>query len=418
MLEDFTRATPSQRPNLIVCNPPYVRHHHVGNGDKVRLRALVKRLSGEDLSGLTGLYGYFLLLADVWMSPRGIAGWLIPSEFMDVNYGRAIKRYLLGNNVTLLRIHRFDPHDVQFDDALVSSAVVWLRKSPSPPGHAVEFAFGGSLTKPSVVTSVPLSDLRNAAKWSRFPSDATRAPTRVGVTLKDLFAIKRGVATGDNKFFVLSRDMINERQLPREAFRPVLPPPRGLLIDEVRADPMGGPEVPTPLFLLDCRIPEAQMAHDHPQLAAYLAEGRARGVHEGYLCSRRSPWYSQESRPAPPFLCTYMGRGSLGGRRPFRFILNHSLATATNVYLLMYLLPELATVIAANPGVKRSLWEALQRIDVDQLVREGRVYGGGLHKLEPKELANAPAGELLKVLPASLAAATSNPPELFAAAHK
>ncbi len=113
-----------------------------------------------------------------------------------------------------------------------------------------------------------------------------------------------------------------------------------------------------------------------------------------------------------------MGRGSLGGRRPFRFILNHSLATATNVYLLMYPLPELATVIAANPGVKRSLWEALQRIDVDQLVREGRVYGGGLHKLEPKELANAPAGELLKVLPASLAAATSNPPDLFAAAHK
>ncbi len=229
MLEDFTRATPSQRPNLIVCNPPYVRHHHVGNGDKVRLRALVKKLSGEDLSGLTGLYGYFLLLADVWMSPRGIAGWLIPSEFMDVNYGRAIKRYLLGNNVTLLRIHRFDPHDVQFDDALVSSAVVWLRKSPSPPGHAVEFSFGGSLTKPSVVTSVPISDLRNAAKWSRFPCDATSAPTRVGVTLKDLFAIKRGVATGANKFFVLSRDMINERQLPREAFRPVLPPPpRGI----------------------------------------------------------------------------------------------------------------------------------------------------------------------------------------------
>ena len=55
------------------------------------------------------------------MADDGLAAWLIPSEFMDVNYGRAIKEYLL-NQVTLLRIHRFDPSDVQFNDALVSSA--------------------------------------------------------------------------------------------------------------------------------------------------------------------------------------------------------------------------------------------------------------------------------------------------------
>ncbi len=415
-VEDFTRATPSQRFNLLICNPAYVRHHHVGNGDKVRLQALAKRLSGEDLSGLTGLYGYFLLLGDAWMSPGGVAGWLVPSEFMDVNYGRAIKRYLLGNQVTLLRIHRFDPHDVQFDDALVSSAVVWLRKCPPPTGHTVAFSYGGSLSQPAVVKQVPLTSLLHSPKWSRFPSESPRAPgARIRPTLKDLFAIKRGVATGDNKFFILSRDAIEKRSLPWDAFRAVLPPPRGLPMDEVLADQLSHPKTSSALFLLDCRVPEAHLADFSPQLAEYLAEGRAGGVQEGYLCSRRSPWYSQENRPASPFLCTYMGRGTIGGTRPFRFILNHSLATATNVYLLMYPRPELAAVLAHHPELKRAIWEALQRIDIDHLVREGRVYGGGLHKLEPKELANAPADEVLKVLPHELVSAATSPSDLFAA---
>ena len=38
-----------------------------------------------------GTLCYFLLLCDAWMQPGGISVWLIPSEFMDVNYGARIK---------------------------------------------------------------------------------------------------------------------------------------------------------------------------------------------------------------------------------------------------------------------------------------------------------------------------------------
>src|SRR5207302_6159457 len=84
------------------------------------------------ISGLAGLYCYFLLLADAWLADGGFGIWLIPSEFMDVNYGQAVKRYLT-EDVKLVHIHRFCPADVQFSDALVSSAVVVFEKTLRPP---------------------------------------------------------------------------------------------------------------------------------------------------------------------------------------------------------------------------------------------------------------------------------------------
>ncbi|HMC58991.1 MAG TPA: hypothetical protein VKJ01_07360 [Candidatus Solibacter sp.] len=47
--------------------------------------------------------------------------------------------------------------------------------------------------------------------------------------------------------------------------------------------------------------------------------------------------------------------------------------------------------LKAHPELHVHVFEALQRITPAQLLSEGRVYGGGLHKVEPKELAQIPA---------------------------
>jgi adenine-specific DNA-methyltransferase len=398
-LGDFTTTKPPEEDtgfNLVICNPPYVRHHHMDKTAKARLLGATAAASGIRMAGLAGLYCYFLGLAHAWMAPDGVAGWLIPSEFMDVNYGVPVKRYLL-NQVELIRIHRFDPSELQFGDALVSSAVVWFRKRKPVANRHVEFSYGGTLAAPKVSRQVPAAELQGAAKWTRLAADGVRA-IHDGRRLADFFQINRGLATGDNGFFIMTRAEIKMHNLPVEFFKPILPGPRYLETDIIEANADGTPKLVRQLFMLDCRLPEPEVKERYPALWLYLQTGKPK-VAETYLCSRRNPWYAQENRPPAPFICTYMGRNLVKRAKPFRFILNQSQATAANVYLLLYPKLALARALTSNPGLGRQVWEFLNGIDAATLLGEGRVYGGGLYKMEPKELANVPADPIAAMLP-------------------
>jgi len=402
-LGDFTTAKPpkteKEKYNLLICNPPYVRHHHITGSQKMQVQYNVVKACGVRFDGLSGLYCYFMGISHSWMREGGVAGWLIPSEFMNVNYGKALKCYLL-NQVTLLRIHRFDPHDVQFQDALVSSAVVWFRKEKPPVDNEIEFTFGGTLTNPGISRRISTKTLQHEKKWTRFPAHSAREPVK-RITRSHLFTIKRGLATGDNKFFILTKEQINRNELPMKFFKPILPSPRFLPFDEIPADAEGNPSIERRLFLLDCDLPEEQLKVEYPSLWKYYDSGKP-GVSDRYLCRMRTPWYSQEKRPPSTFLCTYMGRDDKKRNRPFRFILNHSKATAANVYLLLYPKPFLANELSREPKLVRRIWLLLNQIHMDMFFEEGRVYGGGLYKMEPRELANIPADHLLDLIPESL----------------
>ena len=65
---DFTKQKAETTYNVILTNPPYVRHHHLLAEEKQRLGELARAATGLKLSGLSGLYCYFLLIAHDWLS--------------------------------------------------------------------------------------------------------------------------------------------------------------------------------------------------------------------------------------------------------------------------------------------------------------------------------------------------------------
>lgn len=396
---DFTAAKGVGIANFLVSNPPYVRHHYIGKEQKSRLTELIKNETGLSISGLAGLYCYFILLAHKWLAPNAICGWLIPSEFMDVNYGSTLKQYLL-NNVRLLRIHRYNPENCKFDDALVSSCVVWFKNELVSDNYNVEFSYGGTHENPKISRKVDKMSLEKCRKWTLFSENGignVQFKKIDTATLGDYFNITRGLATGDNDFFILSKEQIRALELDMAFFTPILPSPRYLKSNEIFCDSKGYPQLDTQYFLLNCTLPEDELKVNHPSIWHYLNSGKETTAQK-YLCKRRKVWYFQENRSVTPFLCSYMGRGKGNNPVPFRFILNHANAIATNAYLMLYPKTLLKEAISQSPDILYKVWEVLTNISAGDLEREGRVYGGGLKKIEPRELSNVKCPHLAELL--------------------
>jgi hypothetical protein len=116
------------------------------------------------------------------------------------------------------------------DEALVSSAIVIFEKAP-PAGQDIDFTLGGSLRCPSERVTIPHADLIPGYKWTKYsrggrfsigrsrPREDSRHPLLLG----DIFTIKRGLATGNNDFFILPRAKARKVGIPDQFLRPILP---------------------------------------------------------------------------------------------------------------------------------------------------------------------------------------------------
>lgn len=398
-LEDFTQSEPpcnlNERPNLIVCNPPYIRHQHLSVETKGRLKTAAEKRTGVSPDGTMGFFGYYMLLAHSWMARDCIAAWLIPGEFMDTRYGLKIQEYLTSN-VELIRVHRFKASDNQFPNVKVDPCVLWIVNRKPSKSHVVPISYGGSLENPETQKLISVSQLKRERKWLKLLLTDNLIQDG-NWQLSDLFNIRRGLATGADGFFIMTEDEAEDRGIPRRFLIPILPSPKQIDEDQILADENGQPILDERLFLLSCSLSIEDVREQCPALHEYLRRGEEEGVSEGYLCSKRDPWYSQESRPPPPFLMTYMGRRSKEGG-PYRFIVNHSEATATNSYLMFYPKTRFSDEIEGNSELKLEIWRILRSLPQKLLETEGRVYGGGLYKLEPSELSKIDADRIAAAL--------------------
>lgn len=369
-----------EEPDAISCNPPYSRHHAIAAEAKTAIHDRFERDLGVKFSGLSALHALFLVRAIEVASPGARIAFITAGDWLETNYGRAIKTWVL-DHAHVEGLVLFSDGALPFGRKVKSSAgITLLRKHEDGDAPAarprtrvvrlpcdlppVEEALAAIASEQPASLPAKEVELTPAVKWSR-PRRVTRRTN--GTPLSELARIRRGIATGHNRFFVISEADRHEWGLPVDELRSCLATPR--LVDGLEVGDLGALEDNVPRWLLSCWRPDAE--REHSPLGAYLRHGRELGAADTYLGSNRTPWHGLERREPPAILWPYFNRHRL------RFIRNRTAALVLNNSL----------GIEPVEGVDSDeLWELLNHTRTLTAVRRaGRSYAG-MTKLEPKEL--------------------------------
>lgn len=348
---------------LFIGNPPYVRHHDISAGWKTWYAYCLAH-AGLKGSQLAGLHLHFFLKTKQLAVPGDLGVFVTAAEWMDVNYGRAL-RDMLANGLGGTEVFVVAPQLQVFEDAMVSAAITCFE-----PGAARDsLRFQSIAQREDLATlpsgrAVPLATARAETKWSVLVRGGRPARQPGQIELGELFQVSRGQVTGLNRVWVHAPNA------------PAVPEPYLIPAITDAADISAAPG--HDIVSLDALRRVVSLPRDLSTVPAahrraievFLAWAREQGAHEGYIARHRKPWWHVHLREAAPVVMTYMGR------RPPAFALNTAGARLINVAHGLY---------PRRPLSAAQLQRLVQWLNANVSIDAGRVYAGGLTKFEPSE---------------------------------
>ena len=377
VLDDFLNPKLQPKIDAVIANPPYIRHHEFKvSDDKLELiQPLNTRIPKTSNS-----YIYFILKSFNLLSQNGRAAFLIPSDWLNANYGKFLKEFLINSRAVsrmVLFQHKFNA----FEDNLSTALLMFIDKSQRFSNCEMvilDESFPTELIKQLGDKRLPaefgpktqmldLSSLPPRAKWLHFfDTDSIKAPS-TWISLEFNSATSRGIATGANSYFHINPSVLIANNLSKERARKCIgraKDVKGLVFtleDFQNIENLNGLS-----YLLD-------LDESHSADKKYIEYGLKLNLPKRFLLKQRRPWYKQEIRvPAPIWIGVF-------GRDGIRFIWNkagiHNLTTFHGLY------PEMPE---EDIGVLVAL---LNSSSLQGLNRSSeRAYGSGLRKVEPRDV--------------------------------
>jgi hypothetical protein len=353
-------------PRIFLGNPPYTRHHDLSP----KTRQLAMELSGELIeSSLAGLSAYFLAVTLRAMRPDDALSFLLPGSWAESRYGRPLREALWSMHDRRVEMSAFPGEVHVFGDARVTTTILTVgpERSRAQPMTVRLLSLRGDQvrvdkeSKPRRTDVIPSSF--GLLLWPR------KTPRRnLPLAIGDVGQVRRGVATGANDFFFLTdRERL---ELPEEATLPALCRMRhvsGPILTKRQHRAIGARgDRRWLLWLADVAI------RSQAPVRALIRQGVRDRLHLRALTSARHPWYVVEEVAPPALILGPMSKQRL------RVVRNDAAVIPSNNLYGLYV---------DDPEVVSGLTYWLNTDEGQIALRNrARQYGGGLFKVEPRDV--------------------------------
>jgi adenine-specific DNA-methyltransferase len=335
------------------------------------------------LNGFTNLYTLFLLKSIHQLNPNGRCAYIIPSEFLNSDYGKLVKTYLLQSK-TLKHVIVIDFGENVFDDALTTASIILCANDNLT--DKVQFSNIQSIQDLSKIDQLindypnisktaqtySYTELNPEIKWKAYYQKQNSIRFKNLVPFSTYAKVVRGIATGSNDFFTFSLSKSKEYSIDEQFLLPCIC--KSLEVKKSFFTTSDFEELKNnnkSVFLLNVQ----NSTDEH--VIKYLKKGEEEGINAKFLTASRTPWYALENRPPAPIWVSVFNRTGL------RFIRNEANISNLTTYHCIY--PKQTTLFSE---IDIDLLFAYLLTDTAKLIFEdnSREYGNGLQKFEPNDL--------------------------------
>jgi len=287
--------------DLVLANPPYVRHGHLAQEYKKQLLEQYRDVKHSPVHRTSDLYCYFFVRANEFLRPNGLQIFICSNSWLDAGFGKNLQQYLLQENHIISLID--SRKKKQFGNADVNTIISIIRKSEPENTSFImlESEFSESIKCSALRTSRRIS--QKELMESGFDNQGNyfgqrlsllhRAP-EIYLTLMEVLRpqsselqqvarVSRGSTTGGNAFFYLSRKDCENYRVEKEYLQDVL------------RRPVESQSIRTSLsnrqtLMFTCSRTKESL--EGTQALSYIVEGESKGYHQGSTCSSRNIWYN------------------------------------------------------------------------------------------------------------------------------
>jgi len=372
---DFLNGAWNELYDGIIANPPYYKHHHIKNKNEVYQKICLK--ASFRFSVQTNIYCWFLIKSLNLLNVGGRLAFIVPSEFLNANYGEKVKDYLRQSG---LMIHLINIHFQEnvFENALTTSVIILGEKGPRKYDTVNfynvldidELSSLKDFLKSSLPKSITVSSLNPKYKWRNyFNGYEEEGITHKLIPFSKLGRFSRGIATGANQYFTLSEKEAKMYEIPNECLIPCIT--KATQVKDIyftQVDFKHLQRANKKIYLFNGGNSATENCR------GYIKRGEIIGINKRYLTRNRTPWYAIEKREVSKIWIPVFGRKGL------KFIWNDSRCLTLTCFHVFY---------PTKLGEKYiDIFFLYLNTDFAKefIEREKREYGNGLEKFEPNDI--------------------------------